>query len=50
METAFSLHGLPVNSAFPFGKQFIVVEKDTPTLSAYLDKYLLDSPTTEFCS
>ena len=47
---AFSLQGLPVSTALPLGKSFIVLSNDTPILSVYLARNLLASPTTEFCS
>ena len=50
MFRAFSLHGLPVNIAFPLGKSLIVLSNDTPILSVYLAKNLLANPTTLFCS
>ena len=50
MLRAFSLHGLPVNIAFPLGKSLIVLSNDTPILSVYLAKNLLANPTTLFCS
>jgi len=50
IDRAFSLQGFPVKITLSLGKSFSVDSKLTPTLSAYLDKYLFDSPTTEFCS
>ena len=47
---AFSLHGFPVKTTLFFGNSLRVDSNVTPILSAYLVKYLLDNPTTEFCS
>ena len=49
MLMAFSLHGFPVKTTLFFGNSLRVDSNDTPILSEYLVKYLLDNPTTVFC-